>query len=83
MIDPRNIPRPAMFPMTNPCRLTSRSGGCSAPVHSHRAYPDAAGNGMTDIIASHFHVIRNGIVLGSNIDGHIHRLTNVLCGTGI
>jgi hypothetical protein len=49
----------------------------------HYAYPNRAGNGMTTIVASHFHVITNGVVLESSIDGHTHRLTNVCCGAGI
>lgn len=82
MADPYLIPRPAMFPMALPCRMTTQDDGRLAPVHTHRAYPDRAGNGTTDIVASHFHYIRNGEIVPSPIDGHTHRLTNLSCGAG-
>jgi hypothetical protein len=83
MIDPRNIPRPAMFPMARPCRLTTKDGGLASPAHSHRAYPDRYGNGATDIVAGHFHNIENWEVKPSAADGHTHLLTSATCGAGI
>jgi hypothetical protein len=68
-----------MFPMVKLCRLTTRSSGALVPDHMHRAYPDA-GNGMTDMVASHFHYIRDGRILPSSADGHTHNLLNVICG---
>jgi hypothetical protein len=79
--DPRDIPRPAMFPMARPCRLTTQDSGRDAPLHRHRAYVDKNGNGMTDTVASHTHVVQNGVVLPSVRDQHDHKLSNVSCGT--
>ena len=82
MLDPRDIPRPAMFPMGRPCKMTTRDDGRLAPAHMHRAYPDREGNGTTDIVASHFHYIRNWQIIDSPVDGHTHTLTNAACGSG-
>jgi hypothetical protein len=82
MIDPRDIPRPAMFPMARPCRMTSKEEGLRTAAHTHRAYPDAVGNGATDVVASHFHYIQGGAIEASAVDGHTHLLLHVLCGTG-
>jgi hypothetical protein len=82
VIDPFNIPRPAMFPLAAPCRLTSQDDGKRTPVHMHRAYPDAEGNGMTDHVAGHTHYLRGWEVVPSSIDGHKHTLSNIRCGAG-
>jgi hypothetical protein len=79
--DPRNIRRPALFPMAKPCRMVSTSSGRLTPAHSHRAYPDRFGNGVTDTAAEHAHVIQNGQVLPA-VDGHAHLLTTIPCGAG-
>jgi hypothetical protein len=81
MFDPRFIPRPAMFPLARPCRLTTTSSGPSAPPHTHRAYADRAGNGATDTVAAHFHYILSG-KLQPSADGHTHTMTAICCGTG-
>lgn len=84
MRDPYNIPRPRMFPMHSPCVMTTQGYGTLTPVHTHRAYPNAEGNGNTDIIASHFHRILGGRVLPDQSDGHTHDLRyNMPCGAGI
>jgi hypothetical protein len=79
VIDPRNIRRPAMFPLAYPCRMTTTAGGSITPDHSHHAYPNAQGEGTTDIVVSHFHYIRGGQIIPSPVDGHTHILTKVFC----
>lgn len=82
MRDPFNFPRPAMFPMAAPCRLTTRSSGAATPDHMHRAYPDQLGNGATDHTASHTHFIYGWQVQPCPADGHTHILTKIPCGAG-
>jgi hypothetical protein len=84
MRDPYNIPRPQMFPMRNPCIGTSQDYGKLTAVHAHRAYPDAQGNGNTDIVAAHYHRIVEGRLLPDQSDSHTHQLFyNLPCGAGI
>jgi hypothetical protein len=66
------------------CQLTTRDGGRLGmyPIHLHSAFMDVHGEGATDVIASHFHRIRNGRVLPDPSDGHTHRLTGLPCGAG-
>jgi hypothetical protein len=71
-----------MFPMAAPCRLTTKDEGRAAPRHGHRGYPDSSGNGVTDVVASHFHYIRDWKVVPDLTDGHIHGLTSIPCGSG-
>jgi hypothetical protein len=81
MLDPRDIPRPNAQRTVSPCRMVTRADGPTVPAHQHRAYPDASGNGATDVVASHFHYIQGGQVL-PGADGHTHKLLNILCGAG-
>jgi hypothetical protein len=82
VIDPRKIHGPAMFPMTKPAYATARSGGMQTPVHSHRAYVNAKGDGQTDFAAGHSHLIVARQILPA-VDGHTHPLTNIPNGSGI
>lgn len=83
MRDPRccNL-GPWMFPADRPCYQAAASSGRLAAVHSHRAYPDANGNGLTEITANHFHKIQGGLILPDESDGHTHRLSHIPCGAG-
>ena len=65
-----------------PPQLTSRDSGKSTPIHDHEAFVDTEGNGVTDVVASHYHRIRDGRVLPDESDGHTHRLTGLPSGAG-
>ena len=82
MLDPYKIPRPQMFPRPRTCVITTQDWGRSTPVHSHRASFDADGNGITDIVAGHFHRIIAGELKPSPVDSHEHQLTRYLAGGG-
>jgi hypothetical protein len=82
MRDPYQIPRPAMFPLAAPCRMTMQASGRLTPVHVHWAYLDRRGVGKTNTVASHFHYVLDGKVTPSLIDRHIHGLTSIPCGLG-
>lgn len=82
MFDPYKIPRPQMFPRPRTCVITTQGWGRSTPVHTHRASFDANGNGITDIVAGHFHRIIGGVLKPSPVDSHEHQMTNVAAGAG-
>lgn len=77
MADPQRLWRmvsPTAFPMRQPGYMTTRAAGRLSPVHMHTAYVDAQGNGSTSISTSHFHRVKNGIILPDESDGHSHGL---------
>jgi hypothetical protein len=77
ILDPYKIPRPQLFPRPWTRVLTTRDYGRSSPVHTHRARFDSDGNGITDIVASHFHRVLGGRVMPSPVDSHEHKLTGI------
>jgi hypothetical protein len=46
-------------------------------VHTHRARFDSDGNGITDIVAGHYHRVLSGRVMPSPVDSHEHKLTGI------
>jgi len=78
--DPDAIVRPRNGGVKYPPYLTSWDGGAMNPIHNHRAYIDAHGNGVTDVVASHHHQVRQGRV--SSVAGHTHSITRLPAGKG-
>lgn len=73
--DPYRIVRPQMFPAQMPCIMAMQAYGKQAPMHTHRVWVDKeTGEGYTDILASHFHRVRENRMLPSDVDGHTHEL---------
>ena len=83
MQDPYKIPRPHLAPQRAPCYQAARGAGRLAPVHTHRAFVQADGSGVTDISVSHFHRIRDWRILPDASDSHVHGITRIPCGYGI
>lgn len=80
--NPNLIPRPSTTgPMFRP-QLTSKDEAKLYPIHSHTAFMDKDGAGTTDVVASHFHRIKDGRILPDESDGHSHRLTGLPAGAG-
>jgi hypothetical protein len=52
------------------------------PIHRHTAFMDRDGNGVTDVVASHYHNVRDGKILPDASDGHTHNTTNLPAGHG-
>lgn len=75
--DPSSIIYPTTEPPAFPPQLTSQDAGKIYPVHDHTAFMNENGEGTTDVVASHFHRIRNGRILPDPSDGHTHRLTRL------
>jgi len=63
-------------------QLTTRASGRLSPVHDHSAFLDFEGNGVTDVVASHFHRVKYGKVQVNDSDGHTHGLTGLPSGAG-
>lgn len=80
MYDPYMIPRPQMFPRPQTTVITTQDYGRSTPIHTHKASFDADGNGITDIVAGHFHRIIGGRIMPSPVDSHEHQRTRYLAG---
>ncbi len=80
--NPDLIVRPTSAPPGFPPQMTSRDGGKLYPIHSHCAFINRDGTGTTDVMASHFHRVSNGVIQGDQSDGHTHRLTGLPCGAG-
>ena len=80
--NPDLIPVPHSGPPKYAPQLTSRDGGKLYPIHEHNGWVDAQGNGRTDIVASHMHRIKNGVVQEDPSDGHTHVLTGLPVGAG-
>jgi hypothetical protein len=75
--------RTTQFPLRQPSYMVSRGAGRLHPVHIHKAFVDAVGNGTTSIDASHFHRILGWRILPDESDSHEHGLTRVRTGRGI
>jgi hypothetical protein len=79
-------PDDVVYPTTQPPKfagqLTDRRSGRLFPIHNHIAFVDANGDGVTDVVASHFHRIRGGRVLPDASDSHEHVLTGLPAGAG-
>jgi hypothetical protein len=72
-----------MDPPAFPSQLTSRCVDTKLyPIHDHQAFVNRNGEGVTDVVASHFHRIRDGRVLPDASDGHTHYLTGLPTGAG-
>jgi hypothetical protein len=80
--NPDAIVYPTTQPPPFPPQLTSRDAGKLYPIHSHSAFVNAEGDGVTDVVASHYHRVRGGRVLPDASDGHTHRLTGLPAGAG-
>jgi hypothetical protein len=80
--DTNAIPRIAAGPPPFPAQLTSRDPAKLYPIHDHMAFVDKHGEGVTDVVASHFHRVKDGRVLPDESDGHVHRLTGLPAGVG-
>ncbi len=80
--NPDDVVYPTTAPPPFPPQLTSRDSGKLYPIHDHCAFINADGNGNTDVVASHFHRVRNGRILPDASDSHDHRLTGLPCGAG-
>jgi hypothetical protein len=88
--DPQAIPRPTTLPPPFPPQLTSHTipapnrphAPSYYPLHNHQAFVNEAGEGVTDVAASHFHRVRDGRVLPDLSDGHYHELTGLSSGAG-
>lgn len=63
-------------------QLTSRNSGKLYPLHAHTAFVAVNGEGATDVVAGHFHRVRNWRVLPDESDGHTHALTGLPAGAG-
>jgi hypothetical protein len=80
--DPNLVVYPTTAPPPFPPQLTTREAGKLYPVHDHCAFVDVKGDGNTDVVASHFHYVRDSRVLPDPSDGHKHDLTGLPCGAG-
>ena len=81
--DPDLVVYPTSAPPPFPPQLTSRDAGRITPIHDHQAFVNpVSGDGKTDVVASHFHHVRDGIVKPADTDGHTHRLTGLPSGAG-
>lgn len=78
--DPFQVARQRMYPRPRTVLLTTRGWGRSSPVHTHRGEFDSDGNGLTDIIAGHFHRIIGGKIMPSPVDSHDHEFTQARAG---
>lgn len=74
--------RPTSAPPAFTPELTSRAAGRMYPIHAHTAFINPDGTGVTDVVASHFHRIKDGRVLPDHSDGHTHNLTGLPAGAG-
>jgi hypothetical protein len=78
--DPEAVTRlvsPTMKPATRIRRLTTRTAYTKHfPVHEHVVTVDPrTGNGVSDIVAGHFHRVVGGRIMPAESDGHEHALT--------
>lgn len=80
--DPDRVVRPTTAPPPFPPQMTSSDAGKMYPIHYHCAFVNRAGDGTTDVSASHYHRVRNGRILPDPSDGHTHRFTGLPCGAG-
>jgi hypothetical protein len=51
-------------------------------LHNHQAFVDREGDGVTDVVAGHYHRVRGGRVQPDGSDGHTHKLTGLASGAG-
>jgi hypothetical protein len=80
--DPESVVYATTLPPRFRCTMAIRTASARFPIHAHGVYMDRAGNGNTDTNVSHFHYVRNGVVMPSNVDGHTHELSRLPCGAG-
>lgn len=80
--DPFKIVYPKIHPPGFPGQLVSRAQSRMYPIHDHCAWVNRAGDGNTDVAASHFHRVIAGRVLPDESDGHTHYMTGLPCGAG-
>ena len=81
--DPSRIVYPTTDPPKYRCQLTSKCTKSRLyPLHEHDAYVDEKGNGVTTVVAQHYHRVLEGRLLPDPSDGHEHRLTGLPCGAG-
>lgn len=88
--NPANVITPTTAPPPFPPQLTSRgptpfeaaSKRFLFPIHDHCAFVDSNGDGVTDVVASHYHRVIGGVIRPDESDGHTHELTGLPCGAG-
>lgn len=80
--DPSKIIYETTAPPRFPSRMSTRSAAKLYPIHDHCVFVDGAGNGATDTVASHFHRVRDHVLLPDESDGHTHAISRLPCGAG-
>jgi hypothetical protein len=80
-------PRSVVYPETTEPKFvawaTTKSAARLYPVHEHCVFINSAtGEGATSVVASHFHRVRNGVILPDESDGHTHSVSRLPCGAG-
>lgn len=80
--DPNAVVRPTTAPPRFRPLMTTRSISRLYPLHDHVAFVNRDGEGTTDVVASHFHRIKNWKVYGDQSDSHEHALTRLPAGAG-
>jgi hypothetical protein len=81
-VDPSKILYPTTAPPRFVPQLTTRDSGKIYPEHNHTVFIDINGEGATDVVASHFHRVKNGRILPDQSDSHTHELTGLPAGAG-